>query len=87
MRSWMRREGWQIDPTMELDNFDLIISLVSLGLGISFVPIRSLALYNQRHKIVRVPMPKRFTRELVVVVRKHRRLPFHIEEFISNVLF
>lgn len=87
LRSWMRREGWRIEPTMQLDNFDLIINLVSLGMGISFVPIRSLALYNQRQKLLRVPLPIRFTRELVVIVRKHRKMPDHIEQFIANVLF
>ena len=87
LRTWMRRQGWRIEPTMQLDNFDLIINLVSLGLGISFVPIRAMALYNQKQKLLRVPLPTRFTRELVVVVRKHRKLPSHIDQFIANVLF
>ena len=87
LRSWMRQDGWRIEPTMQLDNFDLIINLVSLGMGVSFVPIRALALYNQRRKLIRVPMPSRFTRELVVVIRKHRKTPTHIEQFIANVLF
>lgn len=87
LRSWMKRQGWRIEPTMQLDNFDLIINLVSLGMGLSFVPVRALALYNQRQKLVRVPLPARFTRELVVVVRKHRKLPAHLEQFIANVLF
>jgi len=72
---------------MHLDNFDLIINLVSLGMGVSVVPIRALALYNQRQKLLRIPTPEQFTRELVVVVRKHRTLPAHIEQFIGNVLF
>lgn len=87
LRSWMKRQGWRFEPTMQLDNFDLIINLVSLGMGVSFVPIRALALYNQRQKLRRVPLPTRFTRELVVVVRKHRKMPSHIEQFIANVLF
>jgi|ERR1051326_1004768 DNA-binding transcriptional LysR family regulator len=87
LRSWMNRQGWRVEPTMQLDSFDLIINLVSLGMGVSFVPIRALALYNQRQKLVRIPWPSRFTRELVVVVRKHRKTPAHIEQFISNVLF
>lgn len=87
LRSWMKRQGWRFEPTMQLDNFDLIINLVSLGMGVSFVPIRALALYNQRQKLLRVPLPARFTRELVVVVRKHRQMPAHIEQFLANVLF
>jgi DNA-binding transcriptional LysR family regulator len=87
LRSWIKRQGWRIEPTMQLDNFDLIINLVSLGMGVSFVPIRSLAPYNQRQKLVRIPLPTRFARELVVAVRKHRQLPEHLEQFIANVLF
>jgi DNA-binding transcriptional LysR family regulator len=87
LRTWMRRQNWRVEPIMQLDNFDLIINLVSLGMGVSFVPIRALALYNQRQKVKRVPLASRFTRELVVVVRKHRKLAVHIEQFIENVLF
>jgi DNA-binding transcriptional LysR family regulator len=87
LRVWMKRQGWRIEPIMQLDNFDLIINLVSLGMGISFVPIRSLALYNQKQKLLRVPLPVRFTRELVVARRKHRKLPDHIEQFVANILF
>jgi DNA-binding transcriptional LysR family regulator len=84
---WMHRQGWRVEPTMQLDNFDLIINLVALGMGVSFVPIRALALYNQRRTLIRVPLPTRFTRELVVVMRKHRKTPEHLSQFITNVLF
>ena len=87
LRAWARRQHWCIEPTMQLDNFDLIINLVSLGMGISLVPIRALALYNQRPRLIRIPVPTRFSRDLVVVTRKNRKLPVHIEQFIANVLF
>ncbi len=87
LRGWIKRQGWKIEPTMQLDNFDLIINLVSLGMGVGFVPIRALALYNQRQKLVRVPLRKRFARELVVVIRKRRKTPTHIDQFIANILF
>ena len=56
-------------------------------MGISFVPIRALAFYNQRQKVLRVRLPTKFTRELVVVLRMHRKLSAHMEQFIANVLF
>jgi DNA-binding transcriptional LysR family regulator len=87
LRSWMHRHDWRIDPAMQLDNFDLVINLVALGMGISFVPIRSLAPYNQKQSLQRIPLPSRFTRELVVVVRKHRKPPEHITQFVTNILF
>lgn len=87
LRTWMLRQGWHFEPTMKLDNFDLIINLVSLGLGLSFVPIRALALYGQKRNLHRLNFPERFVRELVVVVRKHRKMPQHLDQFIENVLF
>lgn len=87
LRAWMARQGWKFDPTMQLDNFDLIINLVALGMGVSFVPARALALYGQKKSLQRIPLPEKFGRELVVVVRRHRRLPEHLKQFVSNVLF
>jgi DNA-binding transcriptional LysR family regulator len=87
LRAWMADQEWRMEPTMQLDNFDLIINLVALGMGASFVPIRALALYNQKRNLLRVPLPARFTRQLVVAVRKHRKMPVHLEQFITNILF
>jgi len=87
LRAWMSAQGWRVEPTMQLDNFDLIINLVGLGMGASFVPTRALALYNQKRNLLRVPLPARFMRQLVVAVRKHRKMPAHLEQFIANVLF
>jgi DNA-binding transcriptional LysR family regulator len=87
LRAWMRRENWKAEPIMQLDNFDLIINLVALGMGVSFVPIRALALYHQRKKIARIPTPTRFTRHLIVAVRNRRQLPSHVEQFIEKILF
>jgi DNA-binding transcriptional LysR family regulator len=87
LRDWMYKQNFKIKPTMQLDNFDLIINLVSLGMGVSFVPIRALAAYNAKQKVCRVVIRKRFTRELVVVVRNNRKVPEHIERFVANVLF
>jgi DNA-binding transcriptional LysR family regulator len=87
LRKWMSRSGFKVEPAMQLDNFDLIINLVSLGMGVSFVPIRALAVYGQKKNIVRLRLPVRFERELVVVMRKHRKQPQHLAEFVKNVLF
>ncbi len=87
LRRWMRRLGLKIEPAMQLDSFDLIINLVALGLGISLVPRRSLALYGRKSSIARLPMKERFTRNLVVVMRRHRKKPEHLTRFIDNILF
>ena len=87
LRRWMKRQNLVVEPAMQLDSFDLIINLVALGMGISLVPIRALALYPRKESLVRVQLPKRFERELVVVVRRHRKLPTHLDNFIGNILF
>lgn len=87
LRVWMKRQGITVEPGMTLDNFDLIINLVALGMGISCVPIRALALYARKRNIRRISWPGRYTRELVVVVRRNRDIPAHVTEFINNVLF
>ena len=87
LRTWLKRQHWGIDPAMELDDFDLIINLVALGMGVSVVPIRALALYAGRLQVQRLPLARRFEREIVVVMRKHRTVPKHVAAFVENVLF
>ncbi|MDP3073495.1 MAG: LysR family transcriptional regulator [Opitutaceae bacterium] len=87
LRAWMKRQGIAVDPTMSLDSFDLIINLVALGMGVSFVPIRALALYPSKRTIRRLAWPDRFTRELVVAMRRNRKPAPHITAFVEGVLF
>ncbi|MGH7997620.1 MAG: LysR family transcriptional regulator [Opitutaceae bacterium] len=87
LQSWLRRQGCRVEPAMQLDSFDLIANLVALGMGASAAPIRALALYHSRRALRRIAWPDRFVRELVVAVRRHRKLPEHLSRFIDNVLF
>jgi DNA-binding transcriptional LysR family regulator len=87
LRVWMRRQNLIVEPVMQLDSFDLIINLVALGMGISLVPIRALALYGRKRTLHRLPLRERFVRELVVVMRHHRKVPEHLARFVENVLF
>ncbi len=87
LNSWQTKLGWRLESAMQLDNFDLIINLVALGMGASFVPIRALALYHQKHGLQRIALPERFVRDLVVVVRKNRQMPPHLQQFIEHILF
>lgn len=87
MRRWMKRQGLSVEPAMELDSFDLIINLVASGMGVSLVPRRALALYRKRQALQVMALKPSFSRDLVVLVRKHRKLPRHVEEFIGSILF
>ncbi len=87
LRKWMQLSGLKIEPAMQLDAFDLIINLVSLGMGVSFVPMRALAIHGQKKNLIRLHLPARFERQLVVAMRKHRKQPEHLSEFVKNILF
>ncbi len=87
LRRWMSANGNEVEPTLQLDGFDLIINLVALGLGVSFVPIRALALYGRKRTLRRLPWPGRFVRKLAVVVRAKRKQPAHVTRFVENLLF
>ena len=87
LRKWISHLGLKIEPQMQLDNFDLLITLVALGMGISFVPVRALALYGRKRNLSRIALAEKFERELVVVMRRHRKQPEHLRNFVKNILF
>ncbi len=87
LHQWLGERGLTLQPAMEMDNFDLIINLVGLGLGISIVPQRALPLYLTRRAVRKIQLMPRFSRELVVVVRKAANQPEHIRQFVESVLF
>jgi DNA-binding transcriptional LysR family regulator len=83
----MKRKGLKITPAMQMDNFDLIINLVALGMGVSLVPRRALALYARKKNIQQIRLAERFARDLVVLTRKSKSPPVHITQFVENILF
>ncbi|HZJ17153.1 MAG TPA: LysR family transcriptional regulator [Chthoniobacteraceae bacterium] len=87
LRAWLRQRGWLAPHATQLDSFDLIINLVALGQGVSLVPQRALALYVRRRKVRRFETTEKFTREIVVLTRRHPKPPAHVEEFVENILF
>lgn len=84
---WFEQHNWPVQAAMELDSFDTIVSLVSMGLGVSYVPHRTLPIYNKSRIIRRVLVKPPFKRELVVVTRKALPRPEPLNAFIQNVLF
>ncbi|MCD6051228.1 MAG: transcriptional regulator, LysR family [Verrucomicrobia bacterium] len=84
---WLDKQNWAIEPAMELDSFDTIVNLVSLGLGVSLVPHRVLPLYEKRRAVQRVLIKPTFQREVAVVVRKGLPRAEPLQAFVENVLF
>jgi len=88
VREWMDSVGLDEGaPAMELDSFDLIVNLVSQGMGVSIVPRRVLPLYVRRRGVKAIGFRPALRREVWVVVRKDRRRPKHISDFVESVLF
>jgi DNA-binding transcriptional LysR family regulator len=87
LHAWLQDGGMRCEPAIEADNFDFIVNLVSLGLGISLVPHRVLALHPKTRPVVRVRTEPRFSRELVVLVRREAMHPALLSGFLENVLF
>ena len=87
LRAWLEEVRLPVRASMELDSFDLIINLVALGLGVSFVPHRALPLYARRRKVRRVATAPRFSRELVVVTSRELPAREPVRQFVENILF
>lgn len=87
LRDWLAEKNWPVVAAMELDSFDMILNLVSLGVGVSLVPSRVLALYRQRREVLRFSLLDGFTRALAVVVHKSRRSTSPLAEFVDHILF
>lgn len=87
LQKWLKQQHLSVEPIMELDSFDLIINLVASGFGMAWVPRRALALYRRKEAINTVSWNSKFEREVVVITRKHRKLPIHVSNFIENILF
>jgi DNA-binding transcriptional LysR family regulator len=77
----------KLEAAMQSDNFDLIVNLVSLGLGASIVPHRVLALHPNRRPVQRITTNPKFSREMIVVVRRQEKLPTSLAAFVENILF
>ena len=87
LRAWMNTNGLRVRSVMELDSFDLIINLVGLGMGVAMVPHRALPLYLRQRKVRRVSLRPRFSRELVVLIRRELPLREQVRQFVGSVLF
>jgi len=87
LQAWLRDAGLWLEPALEADNFDFIVNLVSLGLGVSLVPHRVLALHPGTRPVLRVRTEPRFNRELAVVVRRESPHAAILSGFLENVLF
>lgn len=87
LQQWLRKNGLRLPIATETDNFDLLINLVSAGLGCAFVPHRSLAIHNRSRPVQRIQTAPKFTRSLLIAAAKTFPHPELISAFASTVPF
>lgn len=84
---WALEKKVILQSVMELENFDLMVHLASMGMGTAFVPRRSISGF-QRKKLVRIiPPPVEIARQLVVIAPRHSKTPEHVMKFVEGILF
>ena len=84
---WVMKFGWKISPGMVLENFDLMIQFVALGMGAAFVPRRALSVFPRKHLITRVDVPGKLSRNLAAIRPRFSTTPDHVKEFLEGILF
>jgi DNA-binding transcriptional LysR family regulator len=84
---WVAKFGWKISPGMVLENFDLMIQFVALGMGAAFVPRRALSVFSRKHLIARVDVPSKLSRNLLAIRPRFSTTPDHVKEFLGGILF
>ena len=86
-RSLIDKNFPNLQASMEIDNFDLIIQLVALGHGYAFVPRRALSNFARKKLIQKIALPRPLVRELVVAAPVNLKPSESIEKFVRQILF
>ena len=87
LRGWLDRCQIPAVAAVQTANLDLIVNLVSLGMGWGIVPLRALPLYARRRVVKKVPLRERFERDILVVTRANSNQPGHVTQFVDGILF
>lgn len=84
---WAASQKIGLRPVMELENFDLMIQFVSMGMGTAFIPRRSFSGFPRKRLVKMIPPPRDLERQLVVISPAHSRSPEHVTRFVEGILF
>lgn len=84
---WTHDRKVVLQPVMELENFDLMIQFAAMGMGVAFIPRRSLSSFPRKRLVRLIHPPVELTRQLIVVSPKHSKCPEHVAKFVSGILF
>lgn len=87
LTNWFAKQNINLEPSMELDSFDLMIQLVAMGMGSAAVPRRALSSFPRKQLLQRLHPRPVLQRELVIVTSKTASNPDYLMTFIDHVLF
>lgn len=87
INDWAIRQRVELQPTMELENFDLMIQFVSMGMGAALIPRRSLSTFPRKRLVGMIHPPVDLVRQLIVISPKHSKCPEHVTRFVGGILF
>ncbi|MGL4399915.1 MAG: LysR family transcriptional regulator [Luteolibacter sp.] len=85
--AWAQDQGVILQPIMELEDFDLMIQFVAMGMGVAFIPRRSLSSFQRKRQVKIIRLPVTLSRQLIVISPKHSKTPEHVVKFVSGILF
>lgn len=84
---WARENRLELQPVMELENFDLMVQLVSMNMGVAWIPRRSFGTFRRKALVRVFAPPVELSRRLVVISPKHGKRPEHVTRFVDGILF
>ncbi len=76
-----------LKASMEIENFDLMIHLVALGMGCAIVPRRALSTFSRKKLLRKILLPVPLERRIIVAVPKHLKTSEHVGNFVAQILF
>lgn len=84
---WAGENRMKLQPVMELENFDLMVQFVSMGMGAAWIPRRSFGAFRRKGLVRVIAPPVELSRQLIVISPKHGKCPEHVSQFVAGILF
>ncbi len=84
---WAGDNRMHLQPVMELENFDLMVQFVSMGMGAALIPRRCYGTFRRKALVRVIAPPVELSRRLIVISPKHGKCPEHVSRFVEGVLF
>ena len=84
---WLDKSQSESSGRVTLPNFDLIITLVGIGVGRGVVPKRALRTYGRHQAVKEIPCRKSLTRQIGIFTRANSTSSRATQSFINSILF